>query len=92
MRGYAIISKDGSFLEGDLPGSVDKDRFCIMCAATFGAGDTAQREIGQEAKEVIIRNESYNIIIRAIDSKRLLLVIGTEKDVSELLAKMGNAQ
>ena len=92
MRGYAIISKDGSFLEGDLPANVDKDRFCIMCAATFGAGDTAQKEIGQEAKEIIIRNEDYNIIIRALDSKRLLIVIGTEKDVSDILTKIGNAQ
>ncbi len=92
MRGYAIISKDGSFLEGDLPASIDKDRFCIMCAATFGAGDTAQREIGEEAREVVIRDGEHNIIIRALDPKRLLLVIGTEEDVSELLAKMGNAQ
>jgi len=92
MRGYAIISKDGSLLEGDLPSAIDKDRFCIMCAATFGAGDTAQREIGEDAKEVIIRNENHNIIVRAIDSKRLLIVIGTEEDVSELLGKMGSAQ
>ncbi len=84
MEGYAIIGKDGRFIEGKLPDNVDKDKFCIMCAAAFGSGYTAQREIKDSTLKITIEGTKNSIIIRENDEKTLLVVIGTEMDLEKI--------
>ncbi len=85
MKGYAIIGKDGKFIEGRLPDGLDKDKFCIMCAAAFGSGYTAQREIEDTTFKVVIEGGKDNIIIREIDQKKLVVIIGNEEDLEKFM-------
>jgi len=87
MFGYAVVRKDGSFVEGELPANIDRERFCIMCAASYGAATTAQKEIEGDALEVLIKSRAYSIIIRALKSGDLLVVIGDEEDMENLKRK-----
>ena len=89
MKGYAIIGKDGKFIEGKLPENVDKDKFCIMCAAAFGSGYTAQREIEDMTFKVVIEGGKDNIIIREIDQKKLVVIIGSEDDLDRFMKGAG---
>jgi predicted regulator of Ras-like GTPase activity (Roadblock/LC7/MglB family) len=84
---YAVIKRDGEFVEGALPAHVGRDRFCIMCAAAFGAGTTAHGEYGDEVREVVIKGETVDVII--VPWKRdLLAVIGTRDDLDEIMKKL----
>jgi len=85
MRGYAIIGKDGKFIEGKLPENLDKDKFCIMCAAAFGSSYTAQREIEDITFKIVIEGSKDNIIIRELDQKKLVVIIGKEEDLDKFM-------
>ncbi len=84
---YAVIKRDGVFVEGSLPSHVGRDKFCIMCAAAFGAGTTAHGEYGDEVKEVTIKGEKVDVII--VPWKRdLLAVIGSREDLNKMIEKL----
>ena len=89
MKGYAIIGKDGKFIEGKLPENVDKDKFCIMCAAAFGSGYTAQREFRDTTFKVVVEGGEEDIIIREIDQKKLVVIIGNEDDLDKFMKGAG---
>ena len=89
MKGYAIIGKDGKFIEGKLPENVDKGKFCIMCAAAFGSGYTAQREIKDMTFKVVVEGGKANIIMRKIDEKKLVVIIGNEDDLDKFMMGAG---
>ncbi len=84
---YALIKRDGSYIEGELPPSLERDKFCIMCAAAFGAGLTAHREYGDEVKEIIIRGEKTDVIIVPYEGN-LLAVIGGRENLEKVLEKL----
>ncbi len=88
MLGYAIVRKDGTFLEGNLPANIDRDRFCIMCAASYGAASTAQKEIQGDALKVLIESNAYSIIIFPTRKGELLVVIGDEEDAENIRKKI----
>ena len=85
--GYAIIKRDGTFIEGEIPDSVEVEKFCIMCAAAFGAGTTALKEYGKGMKMIKMQGEGISIIIKPWKSN-LLAVIGDEEDVKEVEEKL----
>jgi predicted regulator of Ras-like GTPase activity (Roadblock/LC7/MglB family) len=84
---YAVIKRDGMFVEGSLPAHVERDKFCIMCAAAFGAGTTAHREYGDSVKEITIRGEKTDVIIVPWN-KDLLAVIGTRQDLEKVMKEL----
>ncbi|NPA74827.1 MAG: hypothetical protein GXO25_01945 [Euryarchaeota archaeon] len=84
---YAIIKRDGMFVEGSLPEHVERDKFCIMCAAAFGAGTTAHREYGDEVKEITIKGEKTDVIIVPWQ-RDLLAVIGSKEDLNKVIEKI----
>ncbi len=88
MMGYAIVKKDGSFIEGDLPANVDRDRFCIMCAASYGAAYTAQKELQGDVLQLVIKSNAYHIVIMPIKRGDLLVVIGDEEDAEKMKEKV----
>ncbi len=79
MKGYALIKRDGSYVRGELPEHVEKEKFCIMCAAAFGAGTTAHNEYGDKVKEVIIKGEKIDVVVAPFKNN-LLAVIGSKED------------
>ena len=87
MVGYALIKRDGSYVRGELPEHVEKEKFCIMCAAAFVAGTTAHKEYGDKVKEVIIRGEESDVIIAPFENN-LLAVIGRKEDFEEIAEKL----
>ncbi len=84
---YAIIKRDGTYLDGRLPSNIEVEKFCIMCAAAFGAGTTAQKEYGDEVKMIKIQGERVNIIIKPWKNN-LLAVIGNEDDLRKVEEKL----
>ena len=88
MLGYAIVRKDGSFVNGNLPAHIDRDRFCIMCAASYGAAFTAEKEIQGDVLELIIKSNAYNIIILPTKKGELLVIIGDEEDAEKMRNKV----
>ena len=84
---YAIIKKDGTFLNGELPSNIEIEKFCIMCAAAFGAGTTALKEYTENTKMIKIQGEKINIIIETWKNN-LLAVIGSEEDVKRVEGKL----
>ncbi len=80
---YALIKRDGMFIKGELPSHIERDKFCIMCAAAFGAGTTAHREYGDEVKEVVIKGENKDVIIEPWRGN-LLAVIGGKEDLEKV--------
>ncbi len=80
---YALIKRDGMYIKGELPGHLERDKFCIMCAAAFGAGLTAHREYGGSVKEVIIKGENKDVFIVPWEG-HLLAVIGTRDDLENV--------
>ncbi len=84
---YAIIKRDGTYLDGELPSNIEVEKFCIMCAAAFGAGTTAHKEYGDEVKMIEIRGEKINIIVKPWKNN-LLAVIGDEEDLKKVEEKL----
>ncbi len=80
---YAVIKRDGTYVRGELPENVERDKFCIMCAAAYGAGLTAHREYGDEVEEVIIKGKKHDVIIGMVGNE-LLAVIGTKEDYEKI--------
>ncbi len=80
---YALIKRDGMYIKGKLPEHLERDKFCIMCAAAFGAGLTAHREYGDSVKEVVIRGENKNVYIVPWEG-HLLAVIGNREDMKNV--------
>ena len=81
---YAIFKRDGTYIKGNLPSKVEKDKFCIMCAAAFGAGLTAHKEYGGKIKKLVVYGENRDVIIKPFN-EHLIAVVGTEKDADELI-------
>ncbi len=79
---YALIKRDGTYVKGELPDYIEKEKFCIMCAAAFGAGTTAHKEFGDDVKEVIIKGEKLSVIIEPYEGK-LLAVVGDREDMEK---------
>ena len=75
---YALIKRDGSYIKGELPPHIEREKFCIMCAAAFGAGTTANKEYGDKVKEVLIRGEKIEVIIVPYDGNLLAVIGGRE--------------
>ncbi len=88
MIGYVIVKKDGTFVKGDIPKNIDLEKFCIMCAASYGAGYTAYREVGEDVEEVTLKSEHSSIIIRTLSNGNLLVVIGTPEEMNETFEKV----
>jgi predicted regulator of Ras-like GTPase activity (Roadblock/LC7/MglB family) len=84
---YAIIKRDGTFLGGEIPPTIEVEKFCIMCAAAFGAGTTALKEYKEETRMIKILGEGVDIIIKPWKNN-LLAVIGNEEDVEEVEKKL----
>ena len=88
MMGYVIVKKDGTFVDGEMPENIDTEKFCIMCAASYGARYTAYHEIGEDIKEVTIKSEQDSIIIRPLSNGNLLVVIGTPEEMSKAFERV----
>ena len=84
---YAILKKDGTFLGGEISPNVEIEKFCIMCAAAFGAGATALKEYKENAKIMKIHGENVDIIIEPWKND-LLAVIGSEEDLRKVEEKL----
>ena len=80
---YALIKRDGTFTEGNLPPKIERDKFCIMCAAAFGAGTTAHKEYGDEVKELIIKGENVDVFVVPW-KKDILAVIGGREELDKI--------
>ncbi len=84
---YAIIKRDGTFLGGEMPPTIEIEKFCIMCAAAFGAGTTALKEYKEGTRMIKVIGEGVDIIIKPWKNN-LLAVIGNEKDVEGVEKKL----
>ncbi len=85
MKKYAVFKKDGTYITGNLPENMETERFCIMCAAAFGAASTAQKEYGDETRKLVIDGEQGTVIIKPFDKNALVAYIGTEEEMDRFL-------
>ncbi len=79
----AVVSRDGLVIAGDLPESISKETFAIMCATILGAGMTAATELRYTAPSHIVMSTKEARIHIFEAGPRALIVIVTPPDTGE---------
>ena len=82
----AVVSRDGVVLEADMPPSVGRETFSIMCATILGAGMTAAHELGKTPPHrVILESEDLRIVIRESGRRSMVVaVVHPDTDIERL--------
>ena len=73
--GVAIVSRDGTVLGADLPPSVSRETFSIMCATIHGAGMTVSTELQRTNPSRIVLETAEGRLVIAEAGRRALVVL-----------------
>jgi predicted regulator of Ras-like GTPase activity (Roadblock/LC7/MglB family) len=71
----AIVSRDGTVLGADLPPSVSRETFSIMCATIHGAGMTVSTELHRTNPTRIVLETAEGRLVIAEAGRRALVVL-----------------
>jgi len=71
----AIVSRDGTVLGADLPPSVSRETFSIMCATIHGAGMTVSTELRRTNPSRIVLETAEGRLVIAEAGRRALVVL-----------------
>lgn len=80
----AIVSRDGSVMGADLPPSVSRETFAIMCATIHGAGMTVSTELR--------RSNPARIVLDTVEGRLLIAEAGRRALVVLVLPPGGNVE
>ena len=86
----AVVSRDGLVIAGDMPDSISRETFAIMCATILGAGTTAATELrSSPPNHVVLTTREYRIhIFEAGPRALIVLVVPPDKTEAELRAAL----
>ena len=73
--GTAVVSRDGTVLASDLPATVSRETFSIMCATIYGAGMTVSNELRRGTPRRIVLESPEGRVVIAEAGRRALLVV-----------------
>jgi predicted regulator of Ras-like GTPase activity (Roadblock/LC7/MglB family) len=72
----AVIGRDGLVVASDIPSSVSRETFSIMCATILGAAMTAATELKKAPpKRVVLESDDTRIVILEAGRRRMLVVV-----------------
>jgi predicted regulator of Ras-like GTPase activity (Roadblock/LC7/MglB family) len=71
----AIVSRDGTVLGADLPSTVSRETFSIMCATIHGAGMTVSTELHRSNPSRIVLETGEGRLVIAEAGRRALVVL-----------------
>ncbi len=72
----AVVSRDGLVIAGDMPESISKETFAIMCATILGAGMTAATELRYAApSHIVMSTKEARIHIFEAGPRALVVVV-----------------
>ncbi len=83
----AIISKDGTVVDSDVPEDISRETFAIMSATIMGAGVTAANELHKAAPDrIVVESTDVRTVIMNAGRKRILVVVvPPETDPSQVV-------
>lgn len=86
VLGAAVVSRDGTVLGADLPDSVQRETFSIMCATIHGAGMTVSSQLQRtNPKRIVLESPEGRIVILEAGRRALLaLVLAQDTDVEQV--------
>ena len=87
----AFLSRDGSVLYADLPGGAFAETFAVLCATTFAAAATAQRELERAPPEraVLEGGDSVTVLVGGGSQTLLVAVVDRPADVPRIFEELG---
>jgi predicted regulator of Ras-like GTPase activity (Roadblock/LC7/MglB family) len=82
----AVVSRDGLVIAGDMPESISRETFAIMCATILGAGMTAATElrVSSPSHIVLTTKETRIHIFEAGPRALIVLVAPPSRDDAEI--------
>src|SRR6266571_5770850 len=88
--GSAVVSRDGTVQAADLPPTVSRETFSIMCATIHGAGMTVSNELkrGTPRRILLESNEGRVVITEAGRRALVVLVLPAEANLEESVQKL----
>jgi len=90
VRAMAVVSRDGSVLAADLPATVSRETFSIMCATIHGAGMTVSNELRRSPpKRITLRAAEGTVVIAEVGQRALVVfVLDPGGDFEEIAARI----
>lgn len=74
--GAAIVSRDGTILGADLPPTVSRETFSIMCATIHGAGMTVSTELRRaNPRRVVLEGAEGRVVITEAGRRALVVIV-----------------
>lgn len=74
--GAAVVSRDGTVLAAEMPTSVSKETFSIMCATIHGAGMTVSSQLQRSTpRRILLENAEGRTAIYEAGRRALLVLI-----------------
>ena len=74
----AIVSRDGTVLEADLPPGVSRETFSIMCATIHGASMTVSAELHRgKPRRIVIEVDAGRVMILEAGRRALAVLVLT---------------
>jgi len=71
----AVVSRDGLVIAGDMPDSISRETFAIMCATMLGAASTVNNELkGDEPEFMTVKSSGFETFLSGV-TKDLLVVL-----------------
>ncbi len=62
--GAALVRRDGTLEEANLPENIDKETFSIMCATIYGGATTVYSELNyKEPLNIIVYGKELNLVL-----------------------------
>ena len=78
--GVALLSRNGSVVDADLPSSASSETYSILCATVLGAAVTAHAELGRAPPQnVVIDGSGTRSLIFPVGEQELLAVVAEEQ-------------
>lgn len=87
VLGVAAVDKEGNIIKADLPSSVHKETFGIMCATIVGASTSVNSELEHgSVKRTIIDSDKGKLIIANTKTDLILTVVVAESQRLDVLS------
>lgn len=82
----AVVSRDGLIIASDIPETISRETFAIMCATILGAGMTAATELrSSPPAHIVLTTREYRIhIFEAGPRALVVLVVPPDRTEAEL--------
>lgn len=85
IDGFAIVRRDGLYVDGIIPDYIDKETFSIMSATIFMGAVSEYNELHLKGPDqIILQSLEKNIVLLPKENKEIyVLIIPVENDISE---------